>query len=247
MTKLVDSGNDASQDREGSAAVTESSRDSLRVMYVAGLARSGSTVLGYVLGRLPGTIFVGELAFFWRRFANSELCSCGKPLPDCHFWSAVVRKAFGQLTREQVTNMNKLEQRVLRWQRVLALAPVRWSTHRAKRIHIMLEKRGRLYQSICEVANVECIVDSGKEVTFGSLMARLNNTSFSTIYLVRDPRGVAFSWQKKVRSDSETRNMPRSPAIKTAARWLSGNLFVQISLKRLSNAYSRVRYDDLVT
>jgi len=44
--------------------VTESSRDSLRVMYVAGLARSGSTVLSYVLGRLPGTIFVGELAFF---------------------------------------------------------------------------------------------------------------------------------------------------------------------------------------
>lgn len=222
------------------------SADSLRVLYVAGLPRSGSTVLGCVLGKLPGTIFVGELAFFWRRFAAGELCSCGEPLPDCHFWSVVVGKAFGQLTREQAAELNKLEQRVVRRLRVLGLAPVRWSTYWSKRINIMLEERLRLYQSICEVANAECIVDSGKEVTFGSMMARLNNTSFSTIHLVRDPRGVAFSWQKQVRSDSEPGNMPRSPAIKTAARWTSVNLFVQFSLKRLSSAYSRVRYEDLV-
>jgi hypothetical protein len=222
------------------------SADNLRVLYVAGLPRSGSTVLGYVLGKLPGTIFVGELAFFWRRFAAGELCSCGKPLPDCHFWSVVVGMAFGQLTREQATELNKLEQRVVRRLRVLGLAPVRWSTHWAKRINVLLEERHRLYRSICDVANAECIVDSGKEVTFGSMMARLNNTSFSTIHLVRDPRGVAFSWQKQVRSDSEPGDMPRSPALKTAARWMSTNLFVQFSLRRLSSAYSRVRYEDLV-
>jgi hypothetical protein len=222
------------------------STDSLRILYVAGLPRSGSTVLGCVLGTLPDTIFVGELAFFWRRFAAGELCSCGKPLPDCHFWSVVVEKAFGQLTREEATELNNLEQRVVRRLRLLGLMPVRWSTHWAKRINIMLEERRRLYRSICEAANAECIVDSGKEVTFGSLMARLNNTSFSTIHLVRDPRGVAFSWQKQVRSDSEPGDMPRSPAIKTAARWTSVNLFVQLCLKRLSNAYSRVRYEDLV-
>ena len=222
------------------------SADSQRVLYIAGLPRSGSTVLGCVLGRLPGTIFVGELAFFWRRFAEGELCSCGKPLPDCHFWSAVVAKAFGQLTREQAGELNKLEQRVIRRLRILGLVPVRWSTRWAKRIHIMLEERDRFYQTICDIANVECIVDSGKEVTFGSMMARLNNTSFTTIHLVRDPRGVAFSWQKQVRSDSEPRDMPRSPAAKTAARWISSNLLVQFSLRRLSSAYSRVRYEDLV-
>ena len=49
MTELVDSSGEAPQ--------------ALRVLYVAGLARSGSTVLGYVLGELPGAIFVGELHF----------------------------------------------------------------------------------------------------------------------------------------------------------------------------------------
>jgi hypothetical protein len=221
--------------------------DSKRILYIAGLPRSGSTVLGYVLGRLPSAIFVGELAFFWRRYAEGDLCSCGRPLPDCDFWSTVVAKAFGQLTLEQAGELNKLEQRVTRRLRILALAPVHWSTRWARQIHIMLEERSLLCQTICDVANVECIIDSGKEVTFGSIMARLNNTSFSTIHLVRDPRGVAFSWQKHIRSDSEPRDMPRSPAAKTAARWMSSNLLVQFSLRRLSDTYFRVRYEDLVT
>lgn len=220
--------------------------DNLRVLYVAGLPRSGSTVLGCVLDGLPGTIFVGELTYFWRRFAEGELCSCGEPLPDCPFWSAVVGKGFGQLTREYARELNALEQQVFRRQRILVLAPVRWSTRWAKRIHVMLEQRGLLYQSIGEVTNAECIVDSGKEVTFGSIMSRLSNISFSTIHIVRDPRGVAFSWQKQVPSDSEPGDMPRSPVMNTAARWVSGNLLVQLSLKRLSHAYSRVRYEDLV-
>jgi hypothetical protein len=218
----------------------------LRVLYVAGIARSGSTVLGCVLGELPGAIFVGELALFWRRFADGELCSCGKPLPDCHFWSAVISKAFGQMTYEHARGLEELEWRVARWQRLLGLVPVRCSTRWSNQIHIMLEERGRLYRAICEIANAECIVDSGKEVTFGSMMARLSNTNFSTIHLVRDPRGVAFSWQKQVRSDSEPGYMPRSPVIRTAARWMSGNILVQLSLRRLSRTYYRVRYEDMV-
>lgn len=222
------------------------SGDDLRVLYIAGLPRSGSTVLGYVLGKLPGTVFVGELAFFWRRFAEGELCSCRMPLSECLFWSAVVGKAFGELTPEQARGLDRLEQRAIRSLRVLGLAPVRWSTRWAKPIQVMLEERGRFYRSICEVANATCIVDSGKEVTFGCITARLSNTRFRTVHLVRDPRGVAFSWQKQVRSDSEPRDMPRSPAVKTAVRWMSNNLFVHFSLRRLSSGYSRIRYEDLV-
>jgi hypothetical protein len=136
---------------------------------------------------------------------------------------------------------------VIRRQRVLEVAPFHWSTRCSKRIRIILEERRQFYRSICSFANAECIVDSGKEVTFGAMMTRLDSIDFSTIHLVRDPRGVAFSWLKRVRSDSEPRDMPRSPAAKTARRWVSSNLFVQLSLRMLSAAYIRVRYEDLVT
>jgi hypothetical protein len=226
--------------------VTAGSTDSLRVLYVAGLPRSGSTVLGWVLGGLPSMVFVGELSYFWRRFAEGELCSCGTPLPDCPFWSAVIENAFGQMTPERASELNRLERQVARWQLVLGLTPVRWSTRWSKRIQMMLDERDQLYQAIGKISNAACIIDSAKNLAFGAIMARLNNITFVTIHLVRDPRGVAFSWQKHIQSDSEPRAMPRSPTIKTAVRWVFSNLFVQFSLKRLSSAYSRVRYEDLL-
>jgi hypothetical protein len=199
-----------------------------------------------MLGGLPGMIFVGELAYFWRRFAEGELCSCGAPLADCPFWSAVVGKAFGQMTRERASELNKLERQVTRLQSVLGLAPVAWSTRWSERIALMLKQRDQLCQAIGEVSNAEYIVDSGKGVVFGAIMARLNGIRFITIHLVRDPRGVAFSWQKHVQSDSEPRDMPRSSVLKTAGRWMLINLFVQFSLRRLGDGYWRIRYEDLL-
>lgn len=213
---------------------------------MAGLPRSGSTVLGQILGGLPDAIFVGELALFWRRFAEGELCSCGRILPDCPFWSAVVGKAFGPMTREQARELNKLERRVVRRQWGLGLTPVSWSTRWSTGINVMLEERTSLNRSILEVANVKWIIDSGKDVIFGAIESRIESTNFSTVHLVRDPRGVAFSWLKQVRSDSEPRDLPRSSAAKTSVRWISCNLLVQFLLNRLSGGYLRVRYEDLV-
>jgi hypothetical protein len=41
--------------------------------------------------------------------------------------------------------------------------------------------------------------------------------------------------------------MPRRSAAVTAVDWLLQNLMVQLSLRKLSRAYVRVRYEDLVT
>ena len=37
-----------------------------RILYITGWLRSGSTVLGNVLGELPGVLHVGELHYLWR-------------------------------------------------------------------------------------------------------------------------------------------------------------------------------------
>lgn len=221
--------------------------DRLDIMYVAGLPRSGSTVLGLVLGEMPDAIFVGELSFFWRRFANGELCSCGQILPDCPFWSAVITEAFGKMTREHAREFHDLERSVLRRQWTLSLTPVRRTTRNAKNIGRMLGNRSLLYRSISKAADATCVIDSGKEMIFGSLMARLDDTNFNTIHIVRDPRGVAFSWQKQVKSDSEPHDMPRRSAGKTAAHWVLENIIMQVSLQALSRKYIRIRYEDLIS
>jgi hypothetical protein len=218
----------------------------VRILYLAGMPRTGSTVLGQALGGLPDTIFVGELNFFWRRFAGRELCSCRRPLPACPFWAAVVSRAHGDVSPGRARALAELERRILRTQAPLGLVPARWPVRRAAGVATMLAERAELYRAVARVAGASWIVDAGKEPVFGSFLARADQVSLATVHLVRDPRGVAFSWQKRIRSDSEPSDMPRHSAAMTAAEWLLQNLLVQLSLRQLSHAYVRVRYEDLV-
>jgi|SRR5215467_1166951 len=214
-----------------------------RVLYVAGQGRTGSTVLGRILGGLPDVTFVGELSFFWRRFANRELCTCGQPLPECSFWSEVLIAAFGVMTRDQALRFAEIERRVLKRQ----LLSGRRSADRDDQIRAVAEERARLYGAIAQVARTTWIVDSGKGLAHGSMMARLDGVDFVAIHIVRDPRGVAFSWLKRVRSDSEPGELDRRSAGNTAAHWVWQNLAIQWVLQRRSSAYTRVRYEDFVT
>lgn len=217
--------------------------DRVRILYVAGLARTGSTILGQTLGGIPDVTFVGELTYFWRRFANGESCSCRRPLPHCPFWSNVVSEAYGTFMRDRAKEIAAMEQRVLRRQWMLGLVRISNVTE----ARVMLDERARLYRAILEVARTPWIVDTGKNPVFGNIIARLGAADVGTIHIVRDPRGVAFSWMKRIQSDSEPGDMERQQPAKTALRWLYENLLIQLSLQRLSKTYIRVSSEDFVT
>jgi len=223
------------------------SAEHTRVLYLAGIPRTGSTVLGQALASLPGVVFAGELNFFWRRYANSELCSCGEPLPECPLWSGVVTKAFGAMSAERASELSALEERVVDRQRLYALSPLRWPRPAARDLRPMLEMRDDLYAAAAAATGASWLVDGGKEPVFGRLMTGLKRTDVSTTHIVRDPRGVAFSWMKRVRSDSEPGEMPSRRPLVSAVEWILQNLMIHISLQRLSRSYVRVRYEDLVT
>lgn len=217
------------------------------VLYLAGVPRSGSTVLGQTLGNIPDVIFVGELRLFWRRFANGELCSCGQTLPSCRFWSAVISKGFGDLRSEDAQNLGKLEWGAIRRQAIRSLLPMRRKITGLGRWQPVADARAKLYCSIADVAQVGWIVDSGKDPWFGGFLSRLFGNNFSTVHIVRDPRGVAFSWVKLVKSDSEPGYMPRRHPARSAFSWLIQNFVIQFAMQRQSTSYVRIRYEDLAT
>jgi hypothetical protein len=63
----------------------------IRVVYITGFGRSGSTVLNITLGQHADVIATGELGNLSRRVWHSdEYCSCGARVRSCPFWSAVV-------------------------------------------------------------------------------------------------------------------------------------------------------------
>jgi Sulfotransferase family len=204
-------------------------------------------VLGQMLDRLPSAIFVGELSLFWRRFANRELCSCGQALPDCRFWASIISKGFGELKAEDAQNLGKLEWALRRRQAIRSLFTTNRPIAMPRHSQAIVDARVKLYCAIASVAQAEWIVDSGKDPWLGEIFGRLFRANFYTVHIVRDPRGVAFSWMKLVKSDSEPGYMPRRHAAAVAVSWLIQNLIIQSALRHLSASYVRLRYEDLAT
>jgi len=64
----------------------------VRMAYIAGFGRSGSTLLDRCLARLPGVVGLGECAFLADAVARSSAvsCSCGAHVRDCDLWGRVI-------------------------------------------------------------------------------------------------------------------------------------------------------------
>jgi hypothetical protein len=65
--------------------------DRVKVLYIAGSGRSGSTILDNTLGQIDGFFSVGELRYIWERgLIEDRLCGCGERVHQCPFWAAAL-------------------------------------------------------------------------------------------------------------------------------------------------------------
>lgn len=66
-----------------------------RVVYIGGTARSGTTVLGLLLGTTPDSLWAGELRHLPRDLCEDRRCTCGQPASRCPFWMEVGERLGG--------------------------------------------------------------------------------------------------------------------------------------------------------
>src|SRR5207237_908724 len=63
----------------------------IKVVFIVGFTRSGSTLLEHLLSIAPGTVAVGELAYLWDpNVRNNSYCGCGVKWDCCPFWTRTV-------------------------------------------------------------------------------------------------------------------------------------------------------------
>ena len=76
---------------EARRTVSEDMERPIKLVYIAGYPRSGSTLLLRLLGAAPGYFAIGELHEVWlRSFIEDQLCGCGRSFSECDFWEQVV-------------------------------------------------------------------------------------------------------------------------------------------------------------
>src|SRR6266536_2074426 len=129
----------------------------LKVLYIAGAGRSGSTLLDGVLGQLDGFFAAGELRYLWERgLQESRLCGCGVAVRDCPTWRAVLASAFGPGVDANAAA--RLQRKATRVRRAPAMIlSGRLGRRRSERLGTVL---GPLYQAIQESTGCRVLVDS---------------------------------------------------------------------------------------
>lgn len=221
----------------------------LPVLYVGGMPRSGSTLTDLMLHQLSGHVGVGELFYLWRNcIVHDNLCACGKPFSACDFWLRVGKEAFGGWDRLDPYEVMRLQDTVDRTAAIPMLLSPRRPPRFQRALDDYVDVLTRLYQAIALVSGAEVIVDSSKRPSLAFVLRLAPELDLRVAHVVRDPRGVAFSFAKHVALDPGValrQEMPRSTTRKVSRRWLSVNALIG-SLRRLGVPSVRLRYEDLV-
>jgi hypothetical protein len=217
----------------------------LKVLFIGGYGRSGSTLLDRVLGQVPGFLSVGELRHvFQEGFLENRRCGCGERFGRCAFWRAVTDRAFGPLERREIDEMAALKRRVDRWW----LAPLlgwRLGPPGARRdVDAYREVLGRLYAAIAAESGAQVLIDSSKDVSHGYALRGLENElDLHVLHLIRDPRAVAFSWQRRKFNPGSDEQMNRYSLLRTSAEWTAINSLTGLH-RRTGARYASLRYGD---
>lgn len=219
------------------------------VLYVAGTGRSGSTLLGNMLGQVPGMFSGGEISnLFKRGVTENWYCGCGVRFDSCPVWSDVLARAYGPSEVDPPAMVRCLN-RLTRVRKIPSLLRSGGDPSRlGPEARECLGRLDRLYRALGESPGARVVVDSSKSPSYGYLLGMLPSVDLRVVHLIRDPRGTAYSWRRKVlRSDGAAeREMQRMSLPKSSLLWSVWNLTAEAMWRRSGVPYRRIRYEDLV-
>lgn len=227
---------------------TDMTAEPVKLIYVAGYGRSGTTLLDIALGEHPVIMGAGEITTLARHvWVNSEYCACGASVRECPSWNRIVsRWSQGELedfvdahrrNQERTEGLFSSGRWMGRW-----LNPGRWQDHARQTLKLL---------RIIRAVSGRCIlVDSSKLPGRGFTLAAIPGIDLHVIHVVRDGRGVAWSQAKgHARSvkDGVQRELKPKLLLHSALRWSMVNIAAEILCKRVGPGRSlRVRYEDFV-
>lgn len=221
----------------------------LRVVYIAGVGRSGSTVLDSVLGNHPQIQSVGELSRLSSdAWIHNFYCSCGQRSDECPFWSAVRESWCSINGGVTVQEYNAIQSEVEKFQSWPFMVSERWKNSSAFQVYA--EQTYLLLKAIQMVSGCTVIVDSSKAVERALALSLIPEIDLRIIQLVRDPRGVVWSHRKSFAKDLQN-GLPREirsrPAWRAALYWCRMNMQADWLRRRVGAGKSMlVRYEDLM-
>lgn len=218
-----------------------------RVLFIVGKGRSGSTLVGDVLGGYPGVFHMGEV---WRLWSHGILgphsCSCGLRVNHCPLWSEVLNRLASSSARWAVESPGKvveIQRDLFSFGGVLrALLRGRYRSQAMSYRHLM----SVLYGVVADETGSSLLVDSSKWPLDPSLTTKHPSIKPYVVHLVRNPRAVASSWKRRKSFPDSASPMPQFGPLHTALSWTARTLVAEVTVRRLKSAGHTIRFEDLL-
>lgn len=105
-----------------------------------------------------------------------------------------------------------------------------------------------LYESVLETSGAKYVVDESKHFALLHVLQLQRDIDLRVVHLVRDSRGVAYSWTKRRQRpeyDDEKRYLRQSTPLRSSLRWVYRNMGTELS-RCLMARYVRVKYEEFV-
>lgn len=234
--------------RIADALLTQRRGEGPDVVLLGGLGRSGSTLLERCLGQVDGVTALGEVLHLWERgLRDDQRCGCGEPFSCCEFWREVGCRAYGGWSEITADLAVADRYEVVRNRRLGALLFGQPGAGKRLARNRLLRRLGALYAAAQASSGARVLVDSSKHPAYGFLLRRAA-VRVRCVLVVRDPRGVAYSWAKYVVRPEVTGTselMPRYNAAASAVRWSVYSVLFHL-LRFVGVPTMIVKYEQLV-
>ncbi len=198
-----------------------------------------------LLGELPGMCALGEVVHLWQRdIRDDERCGCGARFSGCRFWRQVGDRAFNGWSNVDVDRVHRLRDAVERTRHIPRLASATGATHEVREYASYF---ARVYTAAAEVSGARVVIDSSKHSALAHVLRWADDVDLRVVHVVRDARGVAYSWTKTV-SRPETDGvdeMTRYSPGRSAMLWNAHNAAFGL-LARRGVPVRRIRYEEFL-
>ncbi|WP_436521221.1 sulfotransferase [Actinoplanes sp. HUAS TT8] len=216
---------------------------SLKVMYIAGWGRSGTTIVDNILNSYDGVFSTGELFYLWSRgLIENRKCGCGQLFTRCELWITILDVAFGA-DRPCPEHISQLQREAIRVRHTPGLTGAATSPEAEEYRQVT----NRLYHAIAEVTGARLIVDSSKVPSAAALLPGMAGIEPYLLHMIRDPRAVTHSWMRAAPPADRRSAMTNqeAPAASTM-HWLVRNALAERLAGAYEGRYRLLRYEDFV-
>jgi len=216
----------------------------LKVLFVTGATRSGTTLLDRLLGTLPGFWSTGELLPHLDQFLEERVrCGCGCIASQCSFWGEIRREFLRNIPLDQIRDFVRdfTPSRLTGKIRLKGLTLNERMIREIRYANLVTT----LYSLIFEKSRINVLVDSSKSPFFAEFLAGIPQLDLYVIHVVRDPRGVAYSWSRKKFDELAGRYMQRKSVLSSAVHWVRYNRGAEKLKAILGQRMVFVKYEDL--